>query len=62
MSEEIKKMMSANMDNMGIDELQTMLEMLQGVDTEQLTDEERAQIESKIEEIKSRLEKSASVE
>lgn len=62
MSEEIKKMMSADVSNTGIDELQTMLETLQGVDTEQFTDEERAQIESKIDEIKGLLEKSASVE
>lgn len=62
MSEEIKKILSTDVSNTGIDELQTMLETLQGVDTEQFTDEERAQIESKIDEIKGLLEKSASVE
>lgn len=62
MSEEIKKMLGADMGNMGIDELQAMLETLQGVDTEQLSDDERAQISSKIDEIKGLLEKSASVE
>ena len=62
MSENITKILSTNVSNVGIDECQQMLEALQGVDLGQLTDEERAQIESKIEEIKSRLEKSASVE
>lgn len=62
MSEEIKKMLGADVTSAGIDELQAMLETLQGVDTEQLSDEERTQIESKIDEIKGLLEKSASVE
>lgn len=63
MSKNVAKILSTDVSNTSPDELQQMLEVLQSaLDVEQLTDEERGQVESKINEIKAQLEKLASVE
>lgn len=63
MSENVAKILSTDVSGASPDELQSMLDALQSaLDSEQLTDEERAQVEAKIDEIKNALEKSASVD
>ena len=63
MSENVAKILSTDISTTSPDELQQMLDALQSaLDTGQLTDEERGQVESKIGEIKAQLEKSASAE
>lgn len=56
MPEHIMQMTNMGIDEMGMEELQRMLETLQdSLESESFTDEERAQVEAKIEEIKTRL-------
>ena len=63
MSENVTKILSTDISTTSPDELQQMLDALQSaLDTGQLTDEQRSQVESKISDIKARLEESASVE